>query len=563
MSLNPLQSRSRTWRQIGLGAAAVSLLLTLFVASEMFQSWRRMGEALPRDHPRLVALREALAREPGSDALKEQIRSEERALRETWFRADRKLRQGAWILLVAVSVFAVAVRIGTRRRIPMPGLRGPGHDPDHRLSSLGRLAVGVVAGCLVATALALPMLEGKGGAAEVARGTWPRFRGHGGAGISPYPQAPLALDARAGQERNLRWKSIVPLPGLSSPVVWDERLFLTGATESGREVYGYDALSGKLLWRRPVSAGPESSRIPQNIYHETGYAAPTAVTDGEHLWALFANGDLICLSVLGQQRWCINLGLPNNMYGLAASPILVEGKLIVQLDQEPDHDGTKSALLALDPATGKRLWRTARDVASSWPTPIPVAAPSGPQIVTCANPWVIAYDPTDGREIWRVIGVDGDGGPSPAFGEGLVFAVNVASPLMAIRPDGAGDVTETHVAWTWDDGLPDVCSPVAARGMVWLQSTDGLTTCLDALSGEKLWERDWGVSFYASPALAAERVYLISRKGRIMVVAAERALRELATGDLGEPCDTSPAFAEGRIYIRGRDHLFCFEESGT
>ncbi|MBK8977246.1 MAG: PQQ-binding-like beta-propeller repeat protein [Planctomycetes bacterium] len=558
--MSTADGRRRARRQTALGAAVVALLFSLFVTVELALTWQAMHASRGIDHPTLVALRADLANEPRSAPIKAEIRRVELVLRERYLTSERRLRHGAWLLLAGVAVFVLSTEVlrSTTERVPVLVARAHGYDPDRRRSAAGRLAIAAVTLCLIAAAVMIPV-PGRGGAdVEAARGVWPRFRGAGGLGISPYDNVPLSFDARAGQERNLRWKTVVPLPGMSSPAVWNDRVFVTGAIETTREVYCLDARSGAILWRRAVSAGPESNEVPASVYSETGYAAPTPVTDGAQVFALFANGDAVCFDAFGKQLWCRNLGLPDNMYGLAASPVLSGERLIVQLDQEAG-----SALIALDRRDGTDVWRTARDVGSSWPTPIPIETAGGPQIVTCANPFTIAYDPATGRELWRVDSLAGDGGPSPTFGEGLVFAVNVGSPLVAIRPDGRGDVTDSHVAWRWRDGQPDVCSPLCARGLVWLVASDGWTTCLDARTGAKMWHQALEVSFYSSPSLAGDRVYLIGRQGELFVIAAEREFRQLATGHLGEECDTSPAFADGRIYVRGRRHLFCFEEPGS
>jgi len=545
--------------------AAVALFFSLFVLVEMWLTWEEMVASRPIDHPELTALRADLDREPGADAIADEIRRAEAALRARFLTGDRRLRQGGWLLLVGIATFAAGVKLAlsTRPRIPALAPRAIAWDPDREQSLFGRASVLGAAILLSATAVAVPLLRERGGEIETARGVWTRFRGAGGLGISPHGAAPLVLDAREGQEENLRWKSVVPLPGLSSPVVWNERVYLTGASRNSREVYCYDALSGALLWRRPVSAGPESSRIPDGVWEETGYAAPTPVTDGARVWALFANGDVVCLDAFGKEIWCRNMGLPHTMYGLAASPMLLGEKLVLQIDQEVGDEGPASALIALDAADGSDLWRTPRDVESSWPTPIRIQAPGGTQILTCANPFVIAYEPEDGSEIWCADCLAGDGGPSPSFAEGLVLVANIGSSLAAVRCDGEGDVTDTHLVWEHLEGLSDVPSPLAANGIVWFQGTDGTTTCLDLHTGEVFWEHDQKASFYSSPSLAGGRVYLISRDGEVHVIEAGREYRELAAGHLGEACDTSPAFADGRIYVRGRRHLFCFEGGGS
>ena len=554
---------SPAWRSALRVTAVVALAFSLFVLVELVLAWRGLLADRPIDQPQLVALKEQLLREPGSDALKDEFRAEEQRRRGGYLTMTRRLQSGAWLLLGGVLVFALTAGAVTRPRPVALASRVAGFDPDREAAIGGRVAVGAFTALLLGAAVATPILSQRVASIETAHGSWPRFRGPGGLGISSYANVPRQLDGRDDHAVNLRWKSVVPLPGMASPVVWNERVFLSGAIDSSREVCCFDALGGQLLWRRTVSAGAESTAIPEHINQDTGYAAPTPVTDGKRVFALFANGDLAAFDVFGTPLWCKNLGLPENMYGLASSPILHGEHLLVQLDQEDGPDGRRSALLCLDAASGDEVWRAPRDVASSWPTPIPLRLGEVTQIVTCANPFVIAYDAALGKELWRADCLEGDGGPSPTMADGLVIAVNIGASLAAIRPDGQGDVTKTHLSYRVDDGLPDVCSPLAADGRLFLLATDGLLSCVEARTGKPLWQHDLEVAFYSSPALAGDAIYLIGRKGKVFVVRNADAYELLGSGDLGEACDTSPAFADGRIYVRGVRHLFCFQEGGT
>jgi len=550
-----------TLRRACAGIAAVALCFSIFVAAELFELRAEAADARPIDHPTLVALRATLDREPGSEPIVAEIRRVERALRERFLVAEYRIERGTWLLLAGGLVFALAGGVALARK-PKPVLasRATGYAPDREPRVLTRWSLAALTLALGAPAVLVPLSRDLGAVeTEAARGIWARFRGPGGLAISEERGLPLELDAREEQERNLRWKTVTPLPGLSSPVVWNERVFLTGATEQSREVYCLDALTGAILWRKPVSAGPESSEIPENIWEETGYAAPTPVTDGEHVWALFPNGDVVCFDLFGKEAWCRNLGLPENLYGLAASPVLHGGLLILQIDQSWGDDGPKSALLALETSTGAERWRTSRDVESSWPTPIPLPLGERTLLLTCANPWAIAYDPATGEEVWRADCLDGDGGPSPTFAGGLALVVNVSSPLTALLPDGEGDVSKTHVQWEVYGELPDVCSLLAKDDLVWMLSTDGALSCLEVSTGEVVYEERLDASFYASPALAGDAIYLFGRRGEVFVARVGRTFELRATGDLGEPCDASPACAGDRLYVRGRRHLFCFQ----
>ena len=205
-------------------------------------------------------------------------------------------------------------------------------------------------------------------------------------------------------------------------------VFLTGATEEKREVYCFDADSGKMLWRQAVEGRPAGAPGPAKPWNDASYAASTPAVDGRFVWAMFANGDVACFGHDGQLQWVRNLGLPDNEYGHASSLIRHQSLLVVQLDQGMEQD-RKSKLLAMDARSGRTVWETERPVGAGWSTPIVISAGSQEQIITCGIPWVIAYDPEDGREIWRADCLDGGyyAVPSPIFASGRSFCADQAS----------------------------------------------------------------------------------------------------------------------------------------
>ena len=223
-----------------------------------------------------------------------------------------------------------------------------------------------------------------------------------------------------------------------------------------------------------------------------------------------------------------------------------------------DASEGKSRLLALNGQTGELVWQTEpRPVPNSWATPIVIQAAGREQIITCGNPWLIAYAPADGKELWRGQWLGGEVTPSPVFGAERVFAVS-DEKLLAIRPDGSGDVTKTHVAWHGEDGLPDISSPLCDGWRVYLLTSYGRLTCYGAADGKKLWEKELELGFKASPALAGDHLYLCDEKGTVVVVQAGDEFKELARSSLGEEVMASPAFAGGKMFIRGTGYLFCF-----
>ena len=384
---------------------------------------------------------------------------------------------------------------------------------------------------------------------------WPRFRGPGGLGVSAYTNVPETWDAASG--KNIVWRTPVPLPGNNSAVVWGKWIFVSGADKRQREVYCFDADSGKLVWRQAAPSTPQSVAKPPEVNEDTGYAAPTTATDGRRVFAIFANGDLAAFDVSGKLAWAKSLGMPKNSYGHASSLATYKNLLLVQFDQGAAKEAL-SKLLAFDSATGDVVWQVDRPVPNSWSTPIAVRIGDRDAIIASGDPWVIAYNAADGSEIWRVRCLKTDIGPSPCFADGRVFVANDNSVLSAIRADGRGDVTATHVLWKGDEGMPDTCSPLATREFVFLLTSTGMLMCYDAVKGGVLWSEEFEENCSASPSLVGTRLYVIARSGKGWIVEPSREkCGRVGQFNLGEECVTSPAFQDGRIYLRGTKHLFC------
>lgn len=383
---------------------------------------------------------------------------------------------------------------------------------------------------------------------------WPRFRGPRGDGVAPGTNAPIEWDVASGQ--NVLWKIPVPLGGFNSPVVWNNRIFLTGSDGRAREVFCFDANTGALLWRVPVRLITDEQAAGMDIPEMTGLAAPTVATDGRHVYAMFGTGELVAVDSSGRIVWSKNFGQPGNMYGHSSSLLTWRDRVIVQLDQG-DEESNLSRLYALDSLTGRVMWQQRRPVGASWATAILIESAGREQIVVAGQPWLMGHDPETGRELWRVGEFGHDLAPSPVFAGGLVFAISVSEKIAAVRPDGSGDVTESHVAWEEGGSIPDITSPVSNGELVFLLvSYDGLT-CHDAATGEVVWEHELDGEFQASPVIAGDRLYAISIEGEAIVMEAGRESREMGRGHFGERVFASPAFVGDRIFVRGETNLFC------
>ncbi len=593
--------RSRAWYPIARAATIVAGAFVLVAVVLLLWDFSRRQATDPLESPEFLALKAELAKDPRNEQLKAEIRELDLALREEYFRQREFTEFGTWLLLGGAVVFFVAAKTAStlQQKPPMPQPQAVPLDHDARLGRNGRWAVGGLGLILGAAMLVLaascqtelsenalpktdtasagapsaaaapiaasdrpeqPAKQPAAGPAdyptdeEIAK-AWPRFRGPGGRGISTVADVPTKWDATAGE--NIVWKTAVPLPGNNSPVVWEDRVFLSGATEEKREVYCFDAKTGEILWQKEVPGTPQSTAKPPEVMEDTGFAAPTMTADGRRVYAVFANGDVAALDFAGTVAWSRSLGIPKNAYGHGASPTMFQNLLIVPFDQGGPKDGL-SKLLALDAATGKTVWETKREVPNSWTSPIVIDSGGKKQIITAADPWAIAYDPADGKEIWRVKCLRQDVGPSPTYAEGVVFVVNEYPCLSAIRADGEGDVTETHLLWEGEDGLPDTASPLATNEFVFLLASWGMLTCYDAKEGELLWEQEFDATFTASPSLVGGKLYLIGQEGKCWVAEPTREeCKIISESELGEECVTSPAFQPGRMYLRGKEHLFC------
>lgn len=584
-----LASRKATedpWRPIektAFTAAAFCMVICAVLMVFQFRSWWED----PLNPPELIKLKEQLLANPKDEQIKAQIRQLDVQVRNRYFRQLRANQSGAWLAAGAFGLFLLAMHqvMKSRQRPPMPQASPNASELREKTRALSRRWVAIVGACtgagLLAAALvnspALPVsvaeidkLLGGGAGGEQAladyatedemRLNWPSFRGPAGIGVAPGTNAPLTWDATTG--KGIIWKSEVPVPGFNSPIVWGDRVFLSGGDADARHVLCYNATTGELLWQVPIQNVPGSPAEPPHLPEQTGFAASTMATDGRRVYAIFANGDLAALTFDGKVAWAKNLGVPKNPHGHAASLTTWQGRIIVQFDQG-EAEQNLSKLVAIEGRTGRIVWQTNRSVSASWATPIVIHAAGAAQIITLAVPWVIAYSAKDGTELWRAGELSGEVTSSPVFAGGLVLAISPYEKMIAIRPDGHGDVTETHVAWTAEDSMPDITSPVASDELAFTLTTPGMLACFDVKDGNKVWEQDLAMECNASPTLSGGRLYVPAGNGVVLVLEAGRAYKELARNDLQEPIFASPAFVADRIFFRGAEHLFCIGHDST
>ena len=377
---------------------------------------------------------------------------------------------------------------------------------------------------------------------------WNGFRGPGW-GVSPWTNAPVSWDGAGG--RGVLWKTPLKMTGVSSPALWEKRLYLTEGDQQQRSVLAFSAEDGALLWSRLVTDGGKGKPLPPVSPY--GLAMPTAACDANGVYALFGTGDLIAFTPEGKLLWKTFLGRPTIGYGFSSSPCVVSNLLLVQYDH---HESGR--VLAVETATGKIRWEVERSRGASWSSLMAVPGADGkPVIVANANGSTTGYD-LAGNAVWDVDGATGEVAPSPAWWNGCVYAVNVGSKLFCHRVGG-----NAEKRWEYRGALSDTCSPVAADGLLFMATGSGDLTCLDADTGKELWQSDCP-GCYASLIVSGNRVYTVGRDGNCVIFEAGRTCRIVGKCRIGEGVDATPAMADGRLYIRGSKSLWCIgERKGT
>jgi outer membrane protein assembly factor BamB len=571
---------ARAWRV----TAWIGGVFTLLVGIGMVVAHLKHKSSDPWRSPVLLDLKAELVSEPRNEELKQQIRELDLGLRTRYFHF---LSLKSTAVYMSFSGALVLVYAGNRVRLlqKLPPMPQPDPEAAARLARQAHLSRNAIAVCSgvaliafsvlaftgprspLADPVALQLLTGDDRpvaapvytvAVDELRTNWCRFRGHQGSGV-----ARNGIDLTASPI--VVWQVPASSPGFNSPLVWRDRLLFTGGNHEMREVLCLNATSGELDWRQPVElpAPPAVDDAPE-IPEMTGHAASTAATDGERIYAIFATGELVAFTLDGQLVWSKHLGVFDNPYGHAASLACWKDQVIVQLDQG-DEDSRKSKIIAFDGRTGEMTWQKARLVGASWVTPIIIDVADKPQVITLGLPWVVSYAASDGAELWRAKSLEGEITPSPVFGNGLLFIVDPGMyQLLAFRPDGSGDVTETHEVWRVDGEMPDITSPVSNGDQVFTLTSDGTLSCFDTSTGAELWKKSLEADgeIQASPVLAADVLLLVSTAGDLIAVEAANEFRELWRMQLDDEFYASPAFANGRMYLRGNRSVWCLTGSG-
>lgn len=382
---------------------------------------------------------------------------------------------------------------------------------------------------------------------------WPQFRGPDGQGHADVKVLPLEWSDTSA---NVAWR--VPIAGLgwSSPVVSKDRLWITTATEEGRSLraVSLDALSGKILQDVEVFRLP----APGKIQPKNSHASPTPILDGEFVYVHFGPHGTACLSSKGDVVWKQQIKY-SPVHGPGGSPALWRDLLLVSCD-----GSDAQFVAALDRKTGRVRWNSPREPNDyfkkfAFSTPLVIDVKGATQVISQGASSATAYDPANGRPIWRVRYAEGYSVvPRPVYGHGLVFiSTGFDRPtLIAVRPDGRGDVTESHVVWRLDRGAPNTPSPLLVGDELYVVSDSGTATCLDAKTGTVHWRERVGGASSASPIHAAGRIYFLDEAGVAMVVKPGKTFERLARNEVKARTFASPAAIEGALFLRTDRHLY-------
>ena len=425
---------------------------------------------------------------------------------------------------------------------------------------------------------------------------WPQFRGPAASGVSEGHATPAHWDATKGD--NILWKTEIPGLGLSSPIVWGDRVFVTTAVSSDPnarfrhglygdvapskdvskhawKVLALDRRTGKILWERTAHEGtPTTKRHPKN-----SQATPTPATNGKVVVAFFGSEGLYAYDFEGKLLWKKDLGVlsvgwfydPDYEWGVASSPVIYKNLVIVQCDIQENP-----FVAAFDLITGKEVWRTGRDEIPSFGSPTVYEGEPRDELITHATNFIRGYDPRTGKELWRLSGNSEITTPTPIIAHGFIYVTNGyrgVQPIYAIRPGAEGDISlkegETSnqsIAWSKQRGGPYTPTPVVYGDYLYTCNNSGVMAAYDAKTGERLYQNriaGRGGAYSASPVAADGKIYFSSEDGEIFVVKAGPKYELLAENPMGEVLMATPAISDGVIYVRGLKHLFAIANHRT
>ncbi|MEX2118743.1 MAG: PQQ-binding-like beta-propeller repeat protein [Pirellulales bacterium] len=386
---------------------------------------------------------------------------------------------------------------------------------------------------------------------------WPGWRGPRGDGTSAEPNIPIRWNGETGE--NIAWKVPLPGSGYASPVIWDDRIFLVACREEKQErlLVCLDRNDGSLLWEQTVLRSPLEQKHSLN-----SYASSTPATDGRLVYVTFLDQRQMVVAAYdyeGRRKWLVRPGPFSSQHGYCSCPVLFENKVIVN----GDHDGD-AYLVALDRDSGQIVWKVPRENKTrSYSTPIIRRIDGRPHMILCGSMSVASYDPRDGSRHWIIDGPTEQFVASMVYNGELLF-MTAGYPdkhMLAIRPDGRGNVTKTHIAWRTSENCSYVPSPIAVGGYFLVVSDEGIASCFEARTGRRTWRQRIGPHYSASLVTAGGLAYFLANNGVMTIVKPSDEFEEVSKNALGDECYASPAISRGQIFLRSANSLYAIGQA--
>ena len=556
-----------------VGVAVISGFFCAILSVLLIVGYLQVNSVDPINSPALEELIVRLNNNPSDLILRDAVRDLDLMSRNVFFTKQAQFRMGGYMLLIGVVTLLVSLKIVALYRKRPPATPGcAGVDSAFGVNVIARKYIGMAAVALFMLVVVIALTSrtelptSLGDVESVVKPplpvtveveklpqlsdlqkNWPAFRGYNGSAIAVNRKnIPTMWDGKSGS--GILWKTKIPQPGFNSPIIWEDRVFLAGANADIREVYCFNAPDGRILWQKKVSRIVGSPAESPEVTDDTGYAAATMATDGNRVYAIFANGDLISFTMDGDRVWGINLGMPDNHYGHSSSLLVHNNLLLVQYDHNEE-----TRLLGVDAGSGDIVWDADRDATISWSSPILIDRDGSVELIIQSSTHLYSYAPETGMLYWSLECLSGEVAPSPAYADGIVYVANDMAAVVAV--DGSG-----QSVWKVEDvDLPDVSSPLIVGDNLLLCSSFGVITCMERATGKVVWthENSDGAGFYSSPILIGDLVYAVDMMGVTHIFKVDPEYREIASPAIGEPIVATPAFTDGRIYMRSNGWLYC------
>jgi outer membrane protein assembly factor BamB len=384
-----------------------------------------------------------------------------------------------------------------------------------------------------------------------AADNWPAWRGPAGNGVCNEQYLPTEF----GPEENVVWKTPLPGPGNSTPIVWDGHVFLTSALDGGkiRSLLCFDRQTGRKLWQHSVPHPEEEVTHTANPFCS---GSPT--TDGQFVYASFGSAGVVACDFSGKVVWRRELDHLAHVFGPVTTPVLYKQLLLIHRGPgEPTH------IIALDKRTGETIWKTTEagknhKLYGSWSTPVIYRAGGRDEFALSMPGELKGYDPLTGKELWRCAGLGPSNYPDTAVGDNVLIGVSgFYKSMMAVRMGGRGDITNTHRLWHVEETPQRIGSGVVDQGYLYVSNWKGIAECIDVQTGEMIWKKRLGGNLWGSMLRAGDRLYVANNEGVVFIIGASPEFKQIAKNDMGEHIKANLCPSDNQLFIRTYDNLYC------